>query len=55
MKEMIGFWIICLAVDLVIVFLFGWELDTKTKLFLVGGLQIFIGLLEIGLYLMGVK
>lgn len=52
MIKMFGFWVISLALILLLVFLLGDELSIKEKIYLVVMFQLFIGLLEIGVSLM---
>lgn len=53
-KQMIGFWIICLAISSVIVSCFC-DVSRKEKIYMVIGAQTFIALLEVGLYLIGAE
>ena len=54
MIELFGFWLISLAITLFSIFLFGDELSMKEKICMVVMFQLFVGLLEIGLSLMGI-
>lgn len=51
----IGFWLISLAITSFFVFVFGFEMETKDKVLMIIGFQAFIGILEMGLYLMGIN
>ena len=52
MKELIGFWVMCLAVNIAIVGVTGFDLSVKDKILMIVCFQVFISLLEIGLLLM---
>lgn len=54
MIKMFGFWLISLAITLFVVFLFGDEHSMKEKVCIVVAFQLFVGLLEIGIALMGI-
>lgn len=51
MRELLGFWIISLAVIFAITEVTGYNLLTKDKIAIIVGFQAFIGLLEIGVYI----
>lgn len=53
-KQMIGFWLICLAIVSVLVYCL-YDESIKERIYMVVGFQTFIALLEVGLYLMGVE
>lgn len=55
MSSMIGFWLICLAGEIIIVAIAGYDLELKDKVLLVVLFQVFIGLMIIGLSMMGIE
>lgn len=52
MKSMIGFWLICEAILLVIVSFFGIDLSAKDKVKMILLLTVFLTMICIGTYLM---
>lgn len=52
MNIFIGYWIMNFAITIFSVFIFGWDLEIKDKILIIVLFSIFIGLLEIGVFLM---
>ncbi len=52
MKELIGFWLICLVVIIVLVFVLGDELPTKEKVIFVIVAMALLALLIVGVLIM---
>lgn len=52
MKELLGLFLVWLAISMFLTWLFGWELSTKDKLLLIVQEFIFLGLLVAGTYLL---
>lgn len=52
MKELLGLFLVWLAISMFLIWLFGWELSTKDKLLLIVQEFIFLGLLFVGIYLL---
>lgn len=55
MSSMIGFLIFEFAIVSFFVFTLGFEFTMKEKILIILGFTLFIALLEIGLYLMGIR
>ena len=52
MKGLIGFNMIAFAMTLLIVMTFGYDLETKDKALILVLMQVFVGLISIGAFLM---
>ena len=52
MKSLIGFNIIAFAMTLLMVFTFGYDMETKDKALILVLMQVFVGLISIGAFLM---
>lgn len=52
MQELFGFNLIAFAITSFLVWLNGWELSTKDKLFFVAFEAVFLGILSTGIYLL---
>lgn len=50
--EMIGFWLIALAVAITIIGICAWDFEIKERVIFVATIQSVIALLEVGIYLM---
>ena len=51
MRSLIGFWIVCVAIVSCISLLL-YDAELKEKFFMILGFSVFIGALEVGIYLM---
>ena len=52
MKSLIGFNMIAFAMTLLIVMTFGYDMETKDKALILVLMQVFVGLISIGAFLM---